>query len=1730
MGFMMKKRLWSKLLASLLVMTLILTNFMLLGVYASNVYAISDRLENQKILTNNENIVFDAYFKDSKGNVQHTIRESFEKQDIQLYIAIAVKKGYIKNASIQVLGENKTSSNFRIKNSNNHSEYIESIDEVSNVIHLKQIGTGAQILLEVPIEALKEDVFDLTNFSKINDIVLTGTYIGNDGKESKIENTVQIKNEWVGQASASLEQQLVRFIPYEVNRKTGTILQTVVKSGMVNHTLPIKQTNMVIEVPVVNGKMPKEVRVTALGVLVTNGKRTITNEEWSYDAQRGFVMITLKNEAVEGKIAWPKQGQDELLVTYLYDEKVDAVEAKTNATASIEAYNMVETKLPFNHELTISQNETLGNIVETTVQTTESLSKGYLYRKVEKEIGYTNQVTTDITYPELVDTITLTQDMDYFVDEVGKIAPTTIGNTNYAYYKTTKMNAQNFKEILGEEGSIQIVTLQGEELGVWNKDTITDENGDYILRYEKETNQIKMITSKPIAIGKLVIKHEKVLKGNTDYTKEQIATFKTLNVKAQVEAKANVLSLSKQETTNGNVTNEQVKENQAQIVISTMELEKNITLVEPMTKIETSVSNENLSTMVKNENVELRVLLKTNDITCDLYKNPKIEIVLPSYIEKLEIKDINLLFDNELTIKNYHTYVNAQGNIVIYVEIQGEQTTYSNDEITKGANLMIHTDITLKELTPTKDDVMEVYIVNEFATNYEQVANVQESTKLGQKRSMQTMQAQNVDKKGYSQTILKAVAPFGVVTKTSISNYNVKNETITSIGSNEQIGKLDVKKEARMANVNMSIINNYPNPVNQMMVLGRIPTKGSTNVDTLEDFNSNLATSMALEGITYEVIVPESEENNEVMPVHDVIDVNSIYYSENPSATKELSLASNGWKRAEDVQDYNTIKSYLIVLGEEVSTGTVINMNYELQIPENISYNMGAYSNFVVYFNNQTKEGNLPQKEIAGKIGLETGEGPELEVSIHSDKEGKEVEEREIITYTINVKNIGKSEVKQVSVSGSIPEKTVYTYIEEQEGEGATTKRIYDTQTQIYSKMIESIPVGETKTLTYQVETRDLGVGYDKNGEVIYVEEHTIQNTAKATVQGYDTEFLSEPIGNKLIQGYVTLNLEVATIPAEYVRKEGDKITYLILLNNCNGVEKKNLQLVTTLPEGITFYNANENGRYDKVTRQVIWNIETLAGNESKYYQLTVEVNSLQNHQYEKTITTKASILGEKTIESNTVSILVQKANLTITQSSSTKSPVSVGETIIYNFEIKNEGTGNATNVKLVDNLPEGLKYELAQYSYNGQTYSSKLGIENKAEIVIGGLEAGQTLSVSIKATVEELANGVEQKQITNQATVTAEGLPEVTSNEITHIIKLDKNNGTNDPSTDTIEKGTHSISGVAWLDENGDGKHDEKELKMSNIPVILINADNGKIVQDITTKKDKRGQTNERGEYTFANLKPGKYMVVFLYDSGNYGLTLYKQSGVNEDQNSDFVQMNVIYEEVKRIAGVSDKLSLSDKNIENIDLGLIASPKFDLKLDKVISRITVSDVNGTDVYDYKNEKIAKMDLKSKTAIGSTVMIEYKIRVTNEGAVAGYVKKIVDYMPKDMRFSSELNKDWYVADNGTNLYNTSLANTILNPGETKEVTLLLTKKMTESNMGIIHNVAEIAETYNELGLTDVDSSEGNKVENEDDISFADAIIGIKTGEIYLYISFTISMVALLGVGIYVINKKIVRKQ
>ena len=117
-----------------------------------------------------------------------------------------------------------------------------------------------------------------------------------------------------------------------------------------------------------------------------------------------------------------------------------------------------------------------------------------------------------------------------------------------------------------------------------------------------------------------------------------------------------------------------------------------------------------------------------------------------------------------------------------------------------------------------------------------------------------------------------------------------------------------------------------------------------------------------------------------------------------------------------------------------------------------------------------------------------------------------------------------------------------------------------------------------------------------------------------------------------------------------------------------------------------------------------------------------------------------------------------------------------------------------------------------------------------------------------------------------------------------------------------------------------------------------------------------------------------------------------------------------------------------------------------------------------------------------------------------------------------------MNKEWFISTDG-NLHNITLANSKITPGETKSLTLILTKTMTNNNTGTVINTAEIGKASNNMSINDVDSIPSNQKAGEDDISTAEVIVSIKTGAIVYSTLGIILLLIIISFVILTINKR-----
>ena len=215
------------------------------------------------------------------------------------------------------------------------------------------------------------------------------------------------------------------------------------------------------------------------------------------------------------------------------------------------------------------------------------------------------------------------------------------------------------------------------------------------------------------------------------------------------------------------------------------------------------------------------------------------------------------------------------------------------------------------------------------------------------------------------------------------------------------------------------------------------------------------------------------------------------------------------------------------------------------------------------------------------------------------------------------------------------------------------------------------------------------------------------------------------------------------------------------------------------------------------------------------------------------------------------------------------------------------------------------------------------------------------------------------------------------------------------------------------------------------------------------------------------------------------------------------------------------------DQDIEKVKLLY-----FDLALRKWVTKAIVIE-NGTQTVtetghtaEDNPEEIVKVDLKKSNIKNVTVKFEYSIRVKNEGQIEGYAKEISDYIPEGLKFVKEDNPDWKEVDG--KVVTDKLKDTLLKPGDTKDVTITLTWINNENNMGLKVNTAEISKDYNEYGTPDIDSTPNNKVLGEDDIDDAPVMLTVKTGQAATYAGVTVIVLTILAGGVISIKKFVLK--
>ena len=821
---------------------------------------------------------------------------------------------------------------------------------------------------------------------------------------------------------------------------------------------------------------------------------------------------------------------------------------------------------------------------------------------------------------------------------------------------------------------------------------------------------------------------------------------------------------------------------------------------------------------------------------------------------------------------------------------------------------------------------------------------------------------------------------------------------------------------------------------------------------------------------------------------------------------------------------------------EKVKVQIIANQNQGQEENQNENNGQGQQQNENQNNGNEDNTATDLKMELTAKVGGET---------INS---GDIVRTGEIIVYTAKITNTGNTNKTGINIEATIPENTTLIernpkypkerhYSDDEIDAGVDERYLIEKTDRIVKNENINIKAGETIEFKYLVRANDNIVQNVPIEMSVKVKDGDKENTMK--------------LQNNINKSSLSIELIPITRTGEEEIKAGYGCLYRVNIKNISNEVQKNVKIKVNNNSLIDVTNITYtiDGNHKVLeNNETTFTIDSINPNSTVYMEISSNIKPYTEELKTADIWITATDSSDFNYRSNFLSEPVGgvkiEASLTQKSGNETSGYVKNGDKITYEIQLKNIGKEDTIDLSIKDKISryvdindvtlngkkceyiEGTEQENENNIYKIVTIYSSLKVNEELTIKINctvknDIEEKGTLSITNKAYISDIVNITETEQkvfyLNNESNTNNSDDNNKDNNGNDNNGQGNNNQGNSsdkDGNNNNNNLDKYTISGAVWKDTNKNGSKDKNEDLIEGIEVYAIDIATNSIVKN-ENGSNYIARTNTAGQYSLENLQKGNYLIVFEYDTKKYSVTEYKKQGVSEENNSDAIGVSKTIEGIEKNVAITDSINI-ENNYSNIDLGLIENQNEKIHLKKTVSNITVINKEGTKKYKFNNTELAKVEIASKSLSGSNIVIEYSIEIANQGSTGIYVKNIIDYLPSSLIFTSTMNKEWYKKDN--KLYNSSLSNTLIKSGETKKLKLILTKKMTATNTGLINNKAQIDSIY---------SMEGKEY-TSDEISSADVIISVKTGETLIYILFIVIIICM-ALEIAYITRRILTK-
>ena len=889
-------------------------------------------------------VEFDVFFlRDLNGDgnaesIRGTSREI--GQDDTLYMELNVlTNGSLEDGVITINSDNFYLQTSIVKDNEVKNNYINSN---TKRIELNTIRTGTQKLItgvvrsgDYSSDSKKSAAIgnNINNYSKINSVTLTGTYVTDEGTRTEISKTVNFNVDWHGSVKAeisanSIEQSLD--ISDGVTTSDGNVkINFTVDTKEPQNQLILKDVVFKATIPTFNGYSPTDVKIDGrnLDINYDENSRVLTVTRNAVVSSDGTVTTLVQDRISSGS----KENEWDIEVTYpieAYNNVNNALTYKVPVEVYYTGYNNTSSEFTNPYKSNIAKETIVLNyiipegtkaIFEVTVGKSSSVPTSRYFVSKEKPLKIYNGVSTreyedqyivrwrgstgsdgtgSLTMKErrngasiVTDTFVRTNSSEVSMDSL---------LTNVGIYFS------NAGSVLGQDGWINVYN---------------DETNELIYTFTAE-NWNNYDANNPYTYS-TPVKHIRIETSNVNKN----STIYVYNVKEIDDTKLrNTYSKSEFDNLSYIRSNLVGYLNGSEINTDT----ETAVYEEPRTEVSLGVGNSMISTQVTEKNLINITASSDKNSNLSGWTNGVFLVKIPSTIIDLQINYVESS-NSEVEIANYELYEERGEKFIKIITTSNDAGRFA---------IAVDVNMTADPRKISESGELELYAYNESCDNFTiSTADIYDID--GDRNTSEQV--------GNAKVEMNFASPNSLLTSQTASNFDTKGTEIVA----PQVAILD--KAERDVTISFFVTNNYDNTVSDLQILGKIPSEG--NNYTLDGGSLGSTFDTKLKG---GITIPNELRNYA-----------TVYYSTNVNPTNDLSDSSNNWVSSNSVSNWSEIKSYLVDLsGYTMPIGASYEFSYNITIPSGLNYNDVSYSHHAVFFNLDTVEGKYATSTEPNKLGF----------------------------------------------------------------------------------------------------------------------------------------------------------------------------------------------------------------------------------------------------------------------------------------------------------------------------------------------------------------------------------------------------------------------------------------------------------------------------------------------------------------------------------------------------------------------------------------------------------------------------------------------------------------------------------------------------------------------------------------------------------------------------------------